>query len=108
MAGERSLRATFDAAAATYHAACPDYPAALYDDVVAEAGLEPAPGVLLLETGWKATGPLLERELAVVAVELSEALAERARREVAGTPGSATCERIGTSGRCAAGLAYCA
>jgi SAM-dependent methyltransferase len=91
VSGRRTLRETFDAAAATYQAARPEYPAELYDDLVADAGLKA--GALLLEVGCatgKATKPLLERGFSVVAVELGEALAERARRELVGTPGSFT------------------
>lgn len=82
-----ALRETFNAAAATYGAARPNYPAALYDDLVADAQLEP--GARLLEIGCatgKATRPLLERGFSVVCVELGAALADRARQDLAGMP----------------------
>jgi SAM-dependent methyltransferase len=82
-----ALRETFDSVAAAYDAARPDYPSALYDDVVALAGL--APGDRLLEVGCgpgKATRPLLERGYRVVCVELGEHLAAEARRNLAGLP----------------------
>jgi SAM-dependent methyltransferase len=82
-----SLRGTFDAVAATYQDARPDYPTELYDDLVTDAGL--GPGARLLEVGCatgKATRPLLDRGFLVVCVELGERLAEQARRDLAGMP----------------------
>lgn len=84
---ERSLRKTFETAAATYQAARPEYPDALYDDLIADARLEG--GARLLEIGCatgKATRPLLERGFTVVCVELGDALASRARHEFVGLP----------------------
>jgi ubiquinone/menaquinone biosynthesis C-methylase UbiE len=58
--GERErLRETFDRTAGRYHRARPDYPEALYNDLVTMAGLEP--GDRLVEVGCatgKATLPL--------------------------------------------------
>jgi SAM-dependent methyltransferase len=82
-----SLRAAFESAADRYDAARPAYPAELFDDLVALAGLEP--GARLLEIGCatgKATRPMLERGFSVVAVELGAGLAERARRNLRGLP----------------------
>jgi SAM-dependent methyltransferase len=84
---ELSLRETFNAAAATYQAARPEYPDALYDDLIADARL--AAGARLLEIGCatgKATRPLLERGFTVVCVELGDALAKRARNDFVGMP----------------------
>jgi hypothetical protein len=41
-----TLRQTFEQAADQYDRARPEYPAALYDDLVALAGLRPRPGEL--------------------------------------------------------------
>lgn len=82
-----SLRRTFDAAAATYQSARPEYPTELFDDLVEAAGLRA--GARLLEVGCatgKATRPLLERGFSVECVELGENLAEQARRDLAGKP----------------------
>jgi SAM-dependent methyltransferase len=81
------LRQTFETAARLYDAARPEYPAELFDDVVALAGLEP--GAQLLEIGCatgKATRAFLERGFSVTCVELGAGLAELARRNLAGLP----------------------
>ncbi len=81
------LRRTFDSAADLYDAARPDYPEALFDDLVELAGL--APGARLLEIGCatgKATRPMLDRGFAVVCVELGAQLAEKARQNLDGLP----------------------
>jgi SAM-dependent methyltransferase len=70
----------FDATADIYDAVRPDYPPALYEDLVALARLEP--GDRLLEIGCatgKATRPLLERGFEVVCVEPGPTLAAHAR-----------------------------
>lgn len=70
----------FDATADRYDAARPEYPAELFDDLVALAGL--TPGDRLLEVGCatgKATRPLLARGFDVTCVEPGPALAARAR-----------------------------
>jgi SAM-dependent methyltransferase len=82
-----SLRATFDSAADRYHAARPEYPRRLFEDLIALASLEP--GDRLLEIGCgtgKASRPLLEAGFTVVCVELGEALADHARRNLDGFP----------------------
>src|ERR1043166_9191302 len=81
------LRATFEATAASYDAARPDYPDRLFDDLVELARLEP--GARLLEVGCgtgKATRPLLARGFTIVCIELGARLAREARRNLAGLP----------------------
>jgi SAM-dependent methyltransferase len=81
------LRTTFDEVAEQYDRARPTYPAQLFDDLVAAAGLRP--GARLLEIGCgtgKATLPLAERGLEIVCVELGAGLARVARRNLASFP----------------------
>ncbi len=81
------LRETFDRAAEIYHRVRPDYPQALFDDLIALAGL--APGDRLLEVGCatgKATLPLARRGFRITCVELGTELAAVARRNLAGWP----------------------
>jgi SAM-dependent methyltransferase len=81
------LRRTFDSTADRYHAARPDYPDELFDDLVALAELEP--GARLLEVGCatgKATRPLVERGFTVVCVELGASLAAEALQQLRGLP----------------------
>jgi SAM-dependent methyltransferase len=81
------LRETFDTAAERYDRARPGYPARLFDDLVALAGLEPGARVLEIGCGTgQATVPLAERGFRIVAVELGPALAAVARRNLAGFP----------------------
>jgi SAM-dependent methyltransferase len=84
--GERErLAATFDQAAARYQQDRPDYPAELFDDLIAAAGL--APGDRLLEIGCatgKATLPLARRGFRITCVEPGRHLAAAARRNLAG------------------------
>jgi SAM-dependent methyltransferase len=80
------LRRTFDAVAADYQAARPEYPAELYDTLVELAGVRPESDALC-EVGsasGKATLPLARRGFAVTCVELGPALAAEARRNLAG------------------------
>ncbi|SEG49241.1 Methyltransferase domain-containing protein [Thermomonospora echinospora] len=87
MSGDRRLRAAFDAAAALYQNARPDYPAELYGDLLAITGI--APPAHLLEVGCgpgKATLPLARRGFQITAIELGDALAAQARRHLAGFP----------------------
>src|SRR5262245_34188472 len=80
-----ALRSTFDSTAERYDVARPEYPPRLFADLIALASLEP--GDRLLEIGCgtgKASLPLLEAGFTVVCVELGEALARRARRNLAG------------------------
>jgi SAM-dependent methyltransferase len=80
-------RATFDEAAELYDRVRPGYPPALFDDLARLAGV--GPGCRVLEIGpgtGQATVPLAERGCRVVAVELGEALAAVARRNLARFP----------------------
>ena len=79
------LRQTFDRAAERYDRVRPDYPEALFDDLVALAGL--TPGDHLIEVGCatgKATRPLARRGFRITCVELGAELAAVARRNLAG------------------------
>ncbi|HYX58713.1 MAG TPA: methyltransferase domain-containing protein, partial [Streptosporangiaceae bacterium] len=79
------LRRTFDAAAARYDRVRPEYPGALFDDLVALAGLKP--GDHLLEVGCatgKATRPLARRGYRITCVELGTELAAVARQNLTG------------------------
>jgi SAM-dependent methyltransferase len=80
------LAATFDADAERYERARPQYPAELFADLGDVAGL--SPGARVLEVGpgtGQATRGLLAEGWRVVAVERGPALADVARRELAGT-----------------------
>ncbi len=79
------LRQTFDRAAELYDRVRPDYPEALFDDLIALAGLTPPDR--LLEVGCatgKATRPLARRGFRITCVELGAELAAAARRNLAG------------------------
>jgi SAM-dependent methyltransferase len=81
------LRTTFDSAADLYQQARPEYPEALYDALIAAAGL--GAGDRLLELGCatgKATLPLARRGFRITCVELGPALASAARRNLASFP----------------------
>ena len=88
MADDREqLRATFDAAAASYAGARPTYPDELIEALVAATGI--GPGSRLLEVGCgpgTATLPLARLGCRITAVELGEALAAEARRRLAAYP----------------------
>ncbi len=82
------LRATFDAAAARYQRARPDYPADLFGELVRLAGL--SPGDRLLEIGCatgKATLRLARAGLRIVCLEIGQNLVTAARRELSVYPG---------------------
>jgi SAM-dependent methyltransferase len=85
-ASEREqLRQTFDAAAADYQEARPEYPAALYETLITLTGIRPGAD-RLCEVGsasGKATLPLARRGFAITCVELGAALAAEARRNLA-------------------------
>jgi SAM-dependent methyltransferase len=79
------LAATFDRAAPLYQQARPEYPAALYERLLAVTNL--APGARLLEVGCatgKATLPLARRGFRITGLEPGAALAAEARRNLAG------------------------
>ena len=81
------LRRTFNQAADRYDRVRPDYPDALFDDLVALAGL--VPGDHLLEVGCatgKATRPLARRGFRITCVELGAELAAAARANLTGFP----------------------
>ncbi|GAB3419702.1 class I SAM-dependent methyltransferase [Flindersiella endophytica] len=82
------LRATFDAAAATYQDARPDYPTELYDDLLELTGLQPPADLLEIGPGpGKATLPLARRGFRITAIELGADLAQQARHNLAAFPG---------------------
>ena len=81
------LRVTFDSVADGYHHARPEYPTALYTDLIEFARL--GPGDRLLEIGCatgKATIPLADRGFPITCVELGAELAAQARRNLAAYP----------------------
>jgi SAM-dependent methyltransferase len=74
-------RQTFDAVAGLYAEARPGYPAALFDDLEALAGLGPTAAVLEVGCGaGQATCDLAARAGRVVAIDPGPALIEEARR----------------------------
>jgi SAM-dependent methyltransferase len=80
-------RAIFDGAAESYDRARPEYPPALFDDLIRQSGV--ASGDRVLEIGCgsgKATRPLADRGLHVTCVELGPKLATAARAALAGYP----------------------
>lgn len=82
---DRALRTIFDEAAERYADARPRYPTELFDDLARLARLEPGADVLEVGCGpGVATRPLAERGYRVHAVELGEAMAATARRNLQG------------------------
>lgn len=85
-AAERErLRVTFDAAALNYQQARPEYPEALYAELLSLTGVRPETDALC-EVGaasGKATLPLARLGFAITCVELGTALAAEARRNLA-------------------------
>jgi SAM-dependent methyltransferase len=80
-------RFSFDQAAPLYDAVRPDYPAALFDDVMSEAGL--AAGDAILEIGCgtgKATLGLAPRGFPMLATDPGQSLLQIARRHLAPFP----------------------
>lgn len=87
MAERERMRTTFDSAAGLYHQARPEYPDALYDQLITLAALRP--GDRLLEIGCatgKATIPLARRGFRITGVEMGAALAAVARANLAAWP----------------------
>ena len=88
MADDREeLRQTFEAAAALYQRARPDYPPALFDDLIELASLRR--GDRLLEIGCatgKATLPLAAHGFRITCVELGRELVDAARGNLAAFP----------------------
>ncbi len=82
------LRATFDSAAQLYQQARPDYPDAIYAELIRLAALRP--GARLLEIGCatgKATVPLARRGFRITCLEIGESLARAAAQNLATCPG---------------------
>lgn len=87
VADRQQLRSSFDAAAALYDRARPDYPEALFDALVLHTGVETGARVLEVGAGTgQATVPLAGRRLSVTCVELGEHLAAVARDRLATFP----------------------
>lgn len=83
MPDERQLRTTFDDAAPLYQSARPDYPDALFTDLLEVTHTRPSARLLEIGCGpGKATLPLARMGFPIVAVELGENLAEEARRNL--------------------------
>jgi SAM-dependent methyltransferase len=84
-ADPQRLRVTFESAADRYHLARPDYPIALFDELERAARLTHASDLLEVGCGTgKATVELARRGHRITCVELGAALAEQARRNLAG------------------------
>jgi SAM-dependent methyltransferase len=76
-------RDSFETVADLYARVRPGYPAALFDDLAAIAGLGPASAVLEVGCGaGQATGDLAARAGRLVALDPGEKLVEAARRRV--------------------------
>ena len=85
-AGRERLRQTFDTVAGQYQEARPEYPGELYAALISLAGLRPERDAIC-EVGsgpGKATIPLARRGFRITCVELGPALADEARRNLAG------------------------
>ena len=80
------LRLTFDAVAAGYQEARPDYPPELWAELLSLTGLRPAadPVCEVGSASGKATLPLARLGFSITCVELGTALAAQARRNLAG------------------------
>jgi SAM-dependent methyltransferase len=81
------LKTTFESVAHQYHQARPDYPEALFDELVDLTGVRP--GDQLLEVGCgtgKATLPLARRGYEITCIELGSDLAAEARTNLAAYP----------------------
>ena len=80
-------RRSFDDAATTYAMARPDYPGALFDDLVTLAHLTPSGRILEVGLGTgRATLPLARRGYTIIGVELGAQLAAVARATLAPYP----------------------
>jgi len=81
------LKITFESVPELYQQARPEYPGALFDELISAAHLRP--GASLLEVGaatGKATIPLAERGFAITCIEIGANLAAAARRSLAAYP----------------------
>ncbi|MBO7744519.1 class I SAM-dependent methyltransferase [Paenibacillus sp. MWE-103] len=82
---DKQLRASFEQAAPIYQQARPDYPEALYEELIQAANLHA--GDRLLEVGCatgKATLPLAKRGFKITCIELGAELAAAARQNLRG------------------------
>ena len=80
---QRRLARTFDEVADLYDRVRPTYPARLFDDLAALARLPPAARIVEIGCGTgQATVPLARRGYRVTGIELGEALAAVARRNL--------------------------
>lgn len=85
--GDRTLRTTFNEVAERYDGARPPLPVGLLDELVALTGLVPNARVLEIGCGTgRATTALADLGCRIVAVELGDALAAVARRNLASFP----------------------
>jgi SAM-dependent methyltransferase len=81
------LRATFDSVAGRYQDARPQYPQALFDELIAVSGVHARSEILEVgSASGKATLPLAQRGLRITCVELGAGLAAAARQNLAGFP----------------------
>lgn len=75
------LKTTFNEDAERYHDFRPHYPDALFEKLVADTHLSPNSRLLEIGPGTgQATEPMASRGYAIIAVELGDALADKARR----------------------------
>jgi len=80
-------RASFNSDAPLYNAARPDYPAAIFDDLVDLSGISSGGDILEIGTGTgKATLPLAQRGFSILGVELGDNMAALAREKLAAYP----------------------
>jgi SAM-dependent methyltransferase len=84
---DEKQRVAFDRSAAVYQSARPDYPAELFDQLVALTGITPPADVLEIGAGpGKATVDLARRGFRITALEPGRDLAEQARHQLASFP----------------------
>jgi SAM-dependent methyltransferase len=77
-------RASFNSNAPLYNAARPEYPAAVFDDMVELSGIPTSGDILEVGTGTgKATLPLAERGYNILGIELGDNMAALARQKLA-------------------------
>ena len=102
-----SRRATFDTAADRYDRARPEYPDALFDELVRQTNLTRGNRVLEIGCGTgKATRPLAARGFLVTCVELGPELAASARTNLSGFPDVEVVQGAFESWDPPAGVAY--
>ena len=80
-------RASFNTDAALYDTARPDYPEALFDDLIQLSGIPAGGAILEIGSGTgKATLPLARRGFKVLGIELGDQMAAIAREKLAAYP----------------------